>query len=111
MFRSNLRVAGIGVLGILIALVIAACAPVAQQPSSPVAQQPNAPAATVASPTSAPSAQPVSLRMAILTDERILQPYAYVTGYPGWNMLGLVYDSLFVLDANNTPKPWLATGD
>lgn len=49
--------------------------------------------------------------MAILRDESTMQPYTYVTGYPGWNMLGLMYDSLYIPDANNTPKPWLASGD
>lgn len=119
MLKRNFRRSGLVVLGILIALGIAACAPAAQpttapavQPTTaPAAQPTSAPAPTVAPPTTAPTAQPVSVRMAILRDESTMQPYTYVTGYPGWNMLGLMYDSLFVLDANNIPKPWLATKD
>jgi peptide/nickel transport system substrate-binding protein len=79
---------------------------------------PAAPAGTSASPppagTAAPTAAPAtakSLRVAILRDEGTLQPYTYVSGYPGWNMLSLVYDALFVMDAQNVPKPWLATED
>lgn len=117
MSGSNFRLRGIAVLGILVALGIAACAPVGQpgaaQPTSAPAAPTTAPGTqpTSAPSTSAPLAKPVSVRLAILTDERTLQPYTYVTGYPGWNMLGLMYDSLFILDATNTPKPWLATGD
>lgn len=53
----------------------------------------------------------VSLRVATLTDESTLQPYSYVSGYPGWNLLTLVYDTLFILDADNEPRPWLANAD
>jgi peptide/nickel transport system substrate-binding protein len=49
-----------------------------------------------------------SLRVAILDDERTLNPYTYVSGYPGWNMLMLVYDTLFQLDRDNVPQPWVA---
>jgi peptide/nickel transport system substrate-binding protein len=48
------------------------------------------------------------LRIAIGADEGSLQPYTYVTGYPGHNMLMLVYDALFILNADNLPRPWLA---
>lgn len=51
------------------------------------------------------------LRIAIPGDESTLQPYSYVTGYPGWNMLTLVYDTLFILDAGNEPRPWVALRD
>lgn len=116
MFRRNLRAGGIVVLGILFLFVIAACAPVAQPTSAPPTVAAGA-AATTSAPTTSPPAtsaaasQPVSVRMAILRDESTMQPYTYVTGYPGWNMLGLMYDSLYIPDANNTPKPWLASGD
>jgi peptide/nickel transport system substrate-binding protein len=56
-------------------------------------------------------ARSVSLRVATLTDESTLQPYTYASGYPGWNMLMLVYDTLFVLDLENQPQPWIALGD
>ncbi|MBZ0292916.1 MAG: ABC transporter substrate-binding protein [Anaerolineae bacterium] len=59
----------------------------------------------------APSAQAVEqLRMGITGDESTLNPYTYVTGNPGWNMLLLQYDTLFQLDGNGVPQPWLATG-
>lgn len=59
-----------------------------------------------ASPTSQ-TAEP--LRMGILGDESTLNPYSYVTGSPGWNMLLLQYDTLYQLDESGVPQPWLAT--
>lgn len=47
--------------------------------------------------------------IAIGGDEGTLNPYTYVTGYPGFNLLGLVYDSLLGLDETNTPQALLAT--
>lgn len=49
-----------------------------------------------------------SLTVAIGGDEGSLTPYTYRTGYPGWNLLGLVWDTLLVLDASNEPQPLLA---
>ncbi len=49
------------------------------------------------------------LRMAIIGDESTLTPYTYVTGYPGWNMLTLQYDTLYQVDLDGVAKPWLAT--
>jgi len=68
-------------------------------------------ACSPAAPARDAGAGVVSLRMATLTDESTLQPYSYVTGYPGWTLLTLVYDTLSILDAGNEPRPWLATGD
>ncbi len=48
-----------------------------------------------------------SLRMAITRDEGSLNPYTYQTGYPGWNIMTLVYEPLFTPDADNIPQPWL----
>lgn len=73
-----------------------------------VMMEPTAMATAMATLGTSGSAQ---LRMAIGADEGTLTPYTYVTGYPGWNMLSLVYDALFVMDVNNLPKPWLATED
>lgn len=85
--------------------------PVAGSPTAAVTQSPS----VAAKPTQAPAAAPTaakpavpSLRIAIMTDEGTLQPYTYKTGYPGWNMLNLVYDSLLQLDVENQPKPLLA---
>lgn len=49
------------------------------------------------------------LVVAISGDETSLNPYTYVTGYPGWNLLNLMHDSLLVLDENNEPQPLLAS--
>lgn len=48
-----------------------------------------------------------SLTIAIGGDEGSLTPYTYRTGYPGWNLMGLVWDTLLVLDASNEPQPLL----
>jgi peptide/nickel transport system substrate-binding protein len=106
-------------MALLVACGGAPAAPGAAPSASPAGTSPDAPASTAA-PTDAPASaatatsppEPTaatSLRVAILRDEGLLQPYSYVTGYPGWNMLSLVYDALFVMDAQNLPKPWLAT--
>lgn len=49
------------------------------------------------------------LRIAITGDESTLNPYTYVTGYPGWNLLLLQYDTLYQLDIDGVPQPWLVT--
>jgi peptide/nickel transport system substrate-binding protein len=49
-----------------------------------------------------------TLRMAITQDEGTLTPYTYQTGYPGYELMTLVYDQLFLLDADLVPQPWLA---
>jgi peptide/nickel transport system substrate-binding protein len=53
------------------------------------------------------SGQGAALRMAITRDEGSLNPYTYQTGYPGWNLMTLVYEPLFTPDADNIPQPWL----
>jgi peptide/nickel transport system substrate-binding protein len=63
------------------------------------------------SPTPTPDEAGRTLRIGILGDESTLQPYTYVTGYPGWPLLMLVYDTLFLTDDANVPLPWLATAD
>lgn len=47
------------------------------------------------------------LRIAIPRDESSLNPYTYVSGYPGHNLLLMIYDTLFQLDAGNAPRAWL----
>lgn len=79
-------------------LLLAACAPAVE-----------APAADSAGETAA-GGQVEQLRVAIIGDESTLTPYTYVTGYPGWNLLTLQYDTLYQLDLNGVPQPWLATG-
>ncbi|CAM3765282.1 ABC transporter substrate-binding protein [Aeromicrobium ponti] len=48
-----------------------------------------------------------SLKVGITKDENGLNPYTYVTGYPGLDLVNLLYDTLFNLDENNQPEPWL----
>jgi peptide/nickel transport system substrate-binding protein len=48
-----------------------------------------------------------SLKVGITKDENGLNPYTYVTGYPGLDLMNLLYDNLFQLDKNNQPVPWL----
>ena len=79
-----------------LALLLAACAPV----GAPTAPQ---------SPSTTSTGQVERLRMAVVGDESTLTPYTYVTGYPGWNLLTLQYDTLYQLDLNGIPQPWLAT--
>jgi peptide/nickel transport system substrate-binding protein len=65
-------------------------------------------AATTARAATKPTA--TQLKIAISGDENTLTPFSYVTGYPGINLLGLVYDSLYIFDPDFQPRPWLATG-
>ncbi len=53
--------------------------------------------------------EPTSLRLAINGTENTINAYSYRTGYPGWNMLLLQYDTLMQLDTDGQPQPWLAT--
>lgn len=48
-----------------------------------------------------------SLKVGITKDENGLNPYTYVTGYPGLDLVNLLYDTLFNLDEENQPVPWL----
>jgi peptide/nickel transport system substrate-binding protein len=57
--------------------------------------------------TSAVAEQVQSLKIAITKDESSINPYTYVTGYPGLDMVNLLYDNLFQLDEKNQPTPWL----
>jgi peptide/nickel transport system substrate-binding protein len=50
-----------------------------------------------------------TLRMSVTSDESTLNPYTYVTGYPGWNLLTMQYDTLYQFDLDGVPQPWLAT--
>ena len=56
------------------------------------------------------SAQSVErLRIGVTSDESTINPYTYVTGYPGWNLLLLQYDTLYQFDADGVPQPWLVS--
>ncbi len=102
---------------LVLVLTVSACgspAPTTAPAATPTtaakpAEPTKAPVAPTVAPTAAP--KPVSLRVAILGDESTLTPYTYVKGYPGWNMMTLVYDTLFIMDVENLPRPWLAKED
>lgn len=51
-----------------------------------------------------------SLRLAITQDEGTLNPFTYQTGYPGYELMTLIFDTLYLNDENITPQPWLAEG-
>jgi len=53
--------------------------------------------------------EPGTLRLAIPGDEGSLTPYTYVTGYPGYELMSLVFDTLLRMDLDLRPRPWLAT--
>lgn len=108
---------------VMFSVILAACQPAATsaptQPPAPVAtdvpQQPavetKAPEPTTPpEPTQVPaSVQVEKLRIAIAKDESSVNPYTYVTGYPGWYMMMLQYDTLYQVDGKGDPKPWLAS--
>lgn len=48
------------------------------------------------------------LRIATTQDESSINPFTYVTGYPGWPLLMLQFDTLMAFDLENVPQPWLA---
>lgn len=69
---------------------------------------PAAPQSSAEGEESAPDGQSGRLAVAIVGDESTLTPYSYVTGYPGWNLLTMQYDTLYQIDMNGVPQPWLA---
>lgn len=47
------------------------------------------------------------VKLGITQDERSLNLYTYNTGFPGLELVNLLYDPLFILDKSNKPIPWL----
>ncbi len=114
---------------VVLALVIAACgddseaepaattAPATTEAPSPAtteaATEPEAPSEPDEEPepttTTAAAPEPVRVRAAVTGDEGTMNPYTYISGFPGWNLLMLQYDSLMQLDAAGVPQPWLAS--
>ena len=68
-----------------------------------------APETTTTTAPPPPPPEPVTVRAAVTGDEGTLNPYTYISGFPGWNLLMLQYDSLMQLDAAGVPQPWLAS--
>ena len=50
-----------------------------------------------------------SVRIAITQTDKNWTPYTYQTGYPGYNVLTLMYDTLLWHDKDNNLVPWLAS--
>ncbi len=99
------------VLPLVGALVLSACGGQAASPSAEASEEEpgaSAPAAS-ASASAGGGGQTASVRAAITGDEGTLNPYTYVTGFPGWNLLMLQYDSLMQIDVEGVPQPWLAS--
>ena len=105
----------IAVLLTALALIAAACGTTEPETT----ESPEAPAETTAgtegtTDTAAPAttvaaaAEPVVVRAAITGGEATLNPYTYVSGFPGWNLMMLQYDALMQFDLNGEPQPWLA---
>jgi peptide/nickel transport system substrate-binding protein len=63
--------------------------------------------AAIDSPDQAPEA--TTVRAAVTGDEGTLNPYTYVTGFPGWNLLMMQYDGLMQIDVDGVPQNWLAS--
>lgn len=79
-------------------------------PAEPVQVSSDTRTAAESAEAEAPAApaEPVRVRAAITDDEATLTPYSYISGFPGWNLLMLQYDSLLQLDSAGRPRPWLA---
>lgn len=92
---------------VLLVLLLAACAPQAV-PAAPSGST-GAETSSIEEATTETSETVPSLRIAILSDESTLTPFTYVSGYPGWNILTLQYDTLYQLDATGAPQPWLVS--
>ena len=100
------------VLPLVVALVLSACGGQQASPSAGATDDDPDPSSAAGSPSDgAPDGegQADSVRAAITGDEGTLNPYTYVTGFPGWNLLMLQYDSLMQIDTEGVPQPWLAT--
>jgi peptide/nickel transport system substrate-binding protein len=114
---------------VLLAVLMTACTPQAATPTAiseapvqetepPVVEEEETEATAIPTeelptPTAEPTEEPESeymvdsLRAAIIGDESTLNPFTYVTGDPGWNILMMQYDSMLTLDLEGEPQPWL----
>ena len=96
------------------AATTAAAAPVTTQaavPSDTDEEMDEAPepAPETTTTAAAPPPEPVVVRAAVTGDEGTMTPYTYISGFPGWNLMMLQYDSLMQLDSAGVPQPWLAS--
>ena len=106
--HRSLRPPSWAVAGLTLAIALAACGSPGTAPSAsggePAA---SGPAGESAAPS--PTGQVEQVRAGMVGDESTLNPYTYVTGFPGWNLLMLQYDTLLQFDTDGVPQPWLAT--
>ena len=101
------------ILLLVLALIAAACSSSTTDTTSgdptPATTAAGGTTDTEPTETTAPTTtEPVVVRAAVTGGEDTLNPYTYVSGFPGWNLLMLQYDSLMQFDANGEPQPWLA---
>ena len=100
-------------LPLTVALVLSACGAQQSSPSTRASGGPEPDTSASSAPTDGGEGTgegtAATVRAAITGDEGSLNPYTYVTGFPGWNLLMLQYDSLMQIDTEGLPQPWLAT--
>lgn len=111
MTRVTRRKHWLSVLPLAVALVLSACGGQQSSPSTAATDEPDPSASSAPTDGGEGSGEgtAASVRAAITGDEGSLNPYTYVTGFPGWNLLMLQYDSLMQIDVEGLPQPWLAS--
>jgi peptide/nickel transport system substrate-binding protein len=95
------------------ALLLGACGDSTTEPADTTAapaEDTTAGGDTTATTEAAPEApaETVTVTAAVTGDEGTINPFTYVTGFPGWNLLMMQYDSLMQFDAAGIPQLWLA---
>lgn len=92
--------------GMALALVAGACA---GAPAQPAPQATTGAAGAGTTPAASPTPKSVALlKVGTTQDESSWNPYTYNSGYPGWTVLLMQFDTLMAFDLNNEPQPWLA---
>ncbi|MDQ3978984.1 MAG: ABC transporter substrate-binding protein [Actinomycetota bacterium] len=94
------RVWTVAVALMVASLMVAACADDDDEGDQPATPGQGATSTTVPSVA--------TLRFAVSTNERNITPFTQGTGYPGYYMMTLMYDTLLWLDPQGVPQPWLA---
>lgn len=94
-------------LPLAVALVLSACGGQQASPGATTGGTDDETPAATDGTGEAPEA--TTVRAAITGDEGTLNPYTYVTGFPGWNLLMMQYDALMQIDVDGVPQNWLAS--
>ena len=109
MIRIQRRRHWLTVLPLGAVLILSACGGGQASPSAAASEAGQPSPSEAAQPSQGGGAATADeVRAAILSDEATLNPYTYVTGFPGWNLLMLQYDSIMQIDTDGVPQPWLA---